>query len=204
MSVQIDLAGGPLGPGVGGHDAPGRLGPMMLGGVRQGRGQGIDNLGHRQRFANDPGGKRQHLVGADARMLRQRLAAGLGVFHAPLAGAGVGVTGIDHQVARSLFGQVTATEDHRGGAELVAGENTGHPALRGQFEHHQVLATGLFDSGAGNTQLDARDREKFGQGSGTYRHPVSPLKTPVTGGAKRKNPQPAAAGCGSLNSWQCR
>src|SRR5690606_31272414 len=79
--------------------------------------------------------------------------------HTRLAGAGIGVTGVDQQVARGV-GQVLLAQGHRGGAEGVGGEHTGDAGVGRRLHDHYVLAAGPLDPGASNTKAKPGNRVK--------------------------------------------
>ena len=70
-AIVDKLAAGPLGQGVGGHDAGGSLGPVVLGQVVESSLQRAFDLLDRQRLANHPRGERQHSALIHAGQLSQ-------------------------------------------------------------------------------------------------------------------------------------
>ncbi len=159
---QPHLTGCALGPGIGGHDAFGGFGPAAFTHFSQSIVQGRHDFSDRQGFTDDPGGKRQHFLSGDPGLVRQGLAAGQGIAQPLLAGTGVGIAGVDQQVTRRRLCQVASAEHHRGGTELVSGEDTRDLATRRQLEHHHVLAPGFLDAGAGDADTDTGDGVKIG------------------------------------------
>jgi len=106
----------------------------------------------------------QHRFGGHARQLAQRGATAQGGAHAGGAGAGVGVTGVDHQVTGLRRRQILAGHLHRRGAERIGGEDRSGFRAVSQFEHHQIAAVPVTDIGFGNTNAHAVDRVHDGKG----------------------------------------
>ena len=74
-------------------------------------------------FTYNAGGKGQHLVGIAARALGKRLAGAARIRQARRARAGIGISGVDQQVARCPAPQVLTRHQHRRRAEGIAGEH---------------------------------------------------------------------------------
>ncbi len=96
------------------------------------------------------------------RQLGQQQAGFLAVGVALVAGAGVGVAGVDHQVAGRFLGQVAARHLHRCRLEAVGGEHASGAATLGQLDDHQILFVGLFDARCDGGEFNAGHREPFG------------------------------------------
>jgi hypothetical protein len=120
---------------------------------------------------------------------------------AVLAGAGVGIAGVDdHGADGRAARQMLAADLHRRGAEAVLREHAGHAGAFVQQQHGQVLAVGLAHAGLGHAQSHAGDREEL-RGIGAVR------LTGMVSGKEEKSVQgavavlvllAAAAGRGSL------
>jgi hypothetical protein len=147
---------------VGGHDRFGRVEPVVRLEVGNGGRQAGDDLLDRQGFEDHASRKRQHLLRRAAQQLRQRGARGLRIREPRLAGAGVGVAGIDDQRADRRAagrdgGQVGFADLHRCGAEAVQREYAGDGGALLQFHDQHVLAAGLLDAGFGIADFNAVD-----------------------------------------------
>lgn len=87
-------------PGIGGHDAFRCQPPAVFIQSIERRRQAPFERWQSKQLANHPGGKRQHLIAPTTAGCRQQITAGQTILHAFLAGSGIGVSGIDHQIAR--------------------------------------------------------------------------------------------------------
>ncbi|MDT4843603.1 hypothetical protein FQZ97_775370 [compost metagenome] len=168
-TLMDELAAGALGQGVGGHDAFGGGGPVVRPQVGEGGRQRGFDLFYRQRFADHPGGERQHRIGRHAGQLGELGAGVRGIDQARLAGAGVGVAGVGQQVAHRTEEALLA-DDHRRRAEGIEGEHPRHAGAFGAAHHHHVLAPRALDAGRGDAEFEAGNRMQGGQGTETDSH----------------------------------
>jgi len=77
-----------------------------------------------------------------------------------LAGAGIGVAGVDQQGTDAIVAtQMCLTHHNRRGTETVLGKHAYRFAALGQTHDQDVLAAGFLDTGAGDAQFDAGNRE---------------------------------------------
>jgi hypothetical protein len=149
---ELELLRKGFGHGVGGHDRLGGRQPVAL---RQQRlGQRGDDAPGWQWLHDHPGGEGQHLVGVAAQMRSERLADLGRALQAVLAGAGVGVTRIDHQGLHVVL-QVLLRQDHRRRAKAVLREHAGHRGARRKAQHQKVLAARLLHARHRDAKLDA-------------------------------------------------
>ena len=169
-AVDIDSSRCPLRHGVRSHDAVRRLDPAVGAQRRQRIRQARLDPVHRQGFADDARGKRQHLLGPASGERRQFGAAAPRVVQTGVARAGIGIARVDQQIARVAGAQVFARDLDRCGAEGVAGEHRRHGAARGDLHDDQIAATGLLDAGTGDAQTDAIDRGEISGSVESDRH----------------------------------
>ena len=97
----------------------------------------------------------------------QRSAGSIGVSQARRTGAGIGVTGIDHQRADAAAGlcrrcQMGFRDLHRRRAKAIGGEHARHRGAVGQLQHQQILAVGFFYACFGMTEQDAGHGREIG------------------------------------------
>ena len=116
--------------------------------VGLGRRDGSGQTGHDalvgQRFHDDAGGKRQHLLRLDVELLGQSRAHRLGIQQTLRTGASIGHPGVDHQCTNGLAtGQMRAAQLHGRGTKTVLGEHTGHGSARVEQKHGEVFAVGF-------------------------------------------------------------
>ena len=114
-----------------------------------------------KRLHDDAGGKRQYLLGRELELARQGDAGGAGAHQAILAGAGVGVAGVDHHGPDVAARQVLAAHLHRGRAEAVLGEYARDAGARVDQDDGQVAPVGFADAGLGDSDAHARDGMQF-------------------------------------------
>ena len=115
----------------------------------------------RKLLTDYPGGIRQDLILSATSRIGQQATAGQTVFHALLAGARVGIAGIDHQVFGCPCGKTAFCHLHRRGAKTVQGENSADTGIFTQLQHHQVLAVGLLDASFNSGKTDTGDGQPF-------------------------------------------
>ncbi len=137
---DLEAPGYGLGHRIGGHDGAGGGHPAVLGESREGDLDGLWKACHRKALTDDPGGKRQHLFGGASAGLRHRPATAARIRQTLLAGTGIGVAGIDQQIARRLALEVLTGDDNRGGTECVASEHRGHTAFTSQLDDSQIVS----------------------------------------------------------------
>ena len=125
-----------------------------------GRQAGLDAV-DRQRLHDHAGRKRQHLLRRDVQLARQRDAGGARARQAVLAGAGIGVAGVDHHRANRRSPAARCSRHTcTGAAQKRFCVNTPPTARAFVDQHHrQVLAVGLADAGFGDADAHARHRD---------------------------------------------
>jgi hypothetical protein len=135
--------------------------------IGQRGGQRGNDLVVRQRFQNHAGGKRQHLFRLDVQVFRHRGAGFPRPPQAVLAGAGVGVAGIDHQGADAGFGmQMFLADGDRRGAEAVLREYANHFGIGRQRDHQTSRRPGfLMPAEAMPSSTPATGRRLAGSGA---------------------------------------
>ena len=89
-----------------------------------------------------------------------------------LSGRGVGISGIDEQVARArILLQVSFTQGNRSGAKMAFGKNGGDAGARGDLDKGQVAALAArLDAAAQRVQAHPLDREQSGWRLQSYGH----------------------------------
>ncbi len=158
VPAQVEAPARALGHGIGGHDAIGGLAPSACGQAATSGRQSGGYLVHRQRLAYDAGGERQHDLRWHPDLACQGLTTSSGVRHPPRPGAGIGIAGIDQQIARRRLREMPLGDYHRCGAKSIAGEHRGATRFLRQLDHHHIAPPGLFDTGASDTESHPRDR----------------------------------------------
>ena len=141
---ELELVGGFLADGVGGHDGIGRVGAVGL--VELGGDDLTDAIEHLldgQLLADNAGGADEDLVLTHAEELLSLALDGPGVLDALGAGGGVGVAGVDNDGAGLAVLEDLTVENDGGGAELVGGEHRGAGRLGLGVEDGHIGLLGL-------------------------------------------------------------
>ena len=121
---------------------------------------------HRQGFQDDAGRKWQHRRRCHAEQVSHRHAGRCGQSTSRLTGTGIGIAGIDHERADFIAsGQSLLAQLHRCCTETVLGEHTGDRTAGVKHEQTQIAPVFLANTGLGNTEANAGDRQKV-MGSG--------------------------------------
>ena len=122
---------------------------------------------------------------------------------------GVGVAGIDEQIAGGGGRQMAASQDHGRGAEGIAGKDRRALGTRGQFHETEVLTVLVANAGGHRRQSHPRYAFKGNRLVAHHRHPPGPwtsmlncVREPRATSTRREGAG-ANAGCGWLKS-PCR
>ena len=154
-SLRMDL-----GQRVGRHDSVRGAHPVAGGQVGDRARKPGDETIDGERLEDDARRERQDLSRIDLQQGGERIARLAGGLHARFASTGVCVSGVDHQRADRLAAcEVLLAHRDGGGAKAVAREYAGHCGARRQPEDGQIPAIRLADSGLGDADFDAVDRE---------------------------------------------
>ena len=155
-AAELEFDGDFLGLGVAGHDGLGGVRGVVAGGPEQAGGggdAGADIL-HGHRHANAAGGAHEREAGGEVERFFRKRDHGAGIRHALTAGAGVGIAGIDDDELGLPALHAFHADLHRGGANLVGGEESGHGRGRLGDDQREIALRPLVGTLAGAEAFD--------------------------------------------------
>ena len=146
---QLQLIGGFLLLGVGGHDGPGSVRALFGGHVGDDAAHAVEHLLDRKSLADHAGGADENLILAQAQQLFRLGLDSLGILDALLAGGGVGVAAVDDDGAGLALLEDLSVEDDGRCAELVRGEagRAGGGILGIENGHVRLFGLAALDAG---------------------------------------------------------
>src|SRR5262249_41158540 len=138
------LDGDRLGARVGGDDAPGEVEPSVFR-PNLYLSEPSLNLLHRQRAANDPGGRDEHERRIDAEPFCGKLRHAARIAHTTLAVGTVAVAAVDHNALSAIPGcvKLLTVEDNRVRWALAGRERAGRSTRHIRAEQSEIGRSGL-------------------------------------------------------------
>ena len=153
---------------------------------RDGAVDGFGKARHWHAFTDDAGGKGQHRVCGASAALGDCLATATCIRQPPGACSGIGITGIDKQIARRLAAEVFTGNNHRRGTERIAGKHRCRAASGGQFNNGQIVSGIAAHTQGRATEAHACNRIRVDLPAQSNGHEALPWK-PAIGRAIQTN-----------------